>query len=101
MWWRGSIACSTSPSTSGARRRRGGGRGACRRSPLLGSGPFGRRARHLLGALLGHDDVALLFGGGFVVDGLQGVRPRLSGSLARTGGIELLTVAKRIRGRRI
>src|ERR1700730_2519670 len=186
-WWRGSIGCSTSPNTSGARPplasrsprrtlaaaavipsptsfvipprssanpttpwsrapaaarrrrsrgrstgltcgdkgrsdrtnrlvvRRGGGRiggggrcfrgGGCRRGrrrgTLLGCSPFGRRPRHLLGALFGDDDIALLFGLGLVVDRLQCVGPGLSGGLAGAGRIELLTVAKRIGRRRI
>src|SRR5260370_285851 len=85
----------------------GSSRRACRRagrrSTFLGRGRsrFRRRPRHLLCALFGDDDVALLFGGGFVVDALQGVGPCLSGRLARTGWIEFLAEAKRIRGRRI
>src|ERR1700694_3845404 len=89
----------------------GGRRGACRSvrcrrrigegSSLLGRGRsrLGRGPRHLLRALFGDDDVALLFGGAFIVDALQGIGPRLAGRLARTGRIELLTVAERIRGR--
>src|SRR5436190_7257662 len=73
------------------------------RSPLLGRGRsrLGRDPRHLLRALFGDDNVALLFGGGFIVDALQRIGPCLAGSLARTGWIELLTVAERIRGRRV
>ncbi len=57
------------------------------------------RLRHLLRALLGDDDVALLFGGGLIVDVLQRVGPGLSGRLARAGRVELLAVAERIRRR--
>src|SRR5436190_3169290 len=73
------------------------------RSPLLGRGRsrLGRDPRHLLRALFGDDNVALLFGGGFIVDALQRIGPCLAGSLARTGWIELLTVTERIRGRRV
>ena len=61
----------------------------------------GGNARHLLRALLGDDDVALLFGGGLVVDILQRIGPGLAGSLAGAGRIEFLAVAERVRQRRI
>src|SRR5258707_15094219 len=83
------------------RRRRCIGNGG--RRPLLGRGRsgLGLRPRHLLCALFGDDDVALLFGGGFIVDALQCIGPGLARGLARTGWIELLTVAERVGGRRI
>ena len=62
---------------------------------------FGLRPCHLPGALLGDDDVALLLGGGLIVDVLERIGPGLSRGLARAGWIELLTVAKRVRQRRI
>src|ERR1700730_17138531 len=88
----------------GACRGVGCGRGLGRwgQRPLSGGWcRFRRRPGHLLGALLGDDDVALLLGGGFVVDALQRVGPGLSDRLARAGRIELLAVAERIRRRRI
>ena len=45
---------------------------------------------HLLRALFGDDDVALLFGGGLVVDRFQRVGPGLAGGLAGAGRIELV-----------
>ena len=86
------------------RRRCAGRRRGLRTGALLGSGRcrwFVRRLRHLLGALFGDDDIALLLGGGGVVDGFQCVGPGLSGRLARAGWIELLAIVKRIRRRGI
>src|ERR1700722_3280726 len=84
----------------GRRRGRRAGRGL--RAALLGGRCFRRRRlRHLLRALFGDDDVALLLGGGLVIDAFQRVGPCLSGRLAGAGRIELLAVAKRIRRGRI
>src|SRR3984957_9353994 len=76
----------------------GGGDGA-----LLGrwGGRFCLRPRHFLRPFLGDDDVALLFGGGLVVDGLQRVGPGLAGGFAGAGWVELLPEAEGIWRRRI
>src|ERR1700729_1154256 len=62
---------------------------------------FRLRPRHFLRPFLGDDDVALLFGGGLVVDGLQRVGPGLTGGFAGAGWVELLPEAERIGRRRI
>src|ERR1700676_3215363 len=86
--------------------RRGGGRGVCggARGTLPGGCRSGFRRqwpRHLLRALFGDDDVALLLGGSLVVDALQRIGPGLAGRLAGAGRIELLAEAKRVGRRRI
>ena len=56
---------------------------------------------HLLRALFGDDDVALLLDAGLVVDRFQRIRPGLAGGLAGAGRIELGAVFERVRQRRI
>src|ERR1700722_4033267 len=93
---------------SGGRRAR---RYRCRRSVGTGGGDgallgrcgrrFCLRPRHFLRPFLGDDDVALLFGGGLVVDGFQRVGPGLAGGFAGAGWVELLPEAEGIRRRAI
>src|SRR5581483_12452168 len=91
------------------RRRRRLGRGRRGRSgggwrTLLRGRTLGRLLRallHLLRALFGDDDVALLLDGSLVVDRLQRIRPGLAGRLAGAGRIELGAVVERVRQRRV
>ena len=72
--------------------------------PFLAGEDFGLRLRallHLLRALFGDDDVALLFDRGLVVDRFQRVRPGLARGLAGAGRIELGAIFERVRQRGI
>ena len=80
--------------------RRPGGRrrafsGRLRRRLLLGA------LLHLLRALLGDDDVALLRGLGLLVDRFQRIRPGLARRPAGAGRIELGAEFERVRQRRV
>src|SRR6516165_1708666 len=68
---------------------------------VRGRGLRGLRPLHLLRALLGDDDVALLLCGGLLVDRLQRVGPGLTRRLAGAGRIELAAKAECVRQRRV